>query len=91
MQKEAGDGYEEQIMHGFRLLCGRKPESNEMQIMKNQYRFAMESYEKNPGKAEDLISIGEFPYDDSLDKTETAALAVVANTMMNFDEAYMKR
>ncbi len=91
MQKEVGDGYEEQITHGFRLLCGRKPGSKEMKIMKDQYRFAMESYEKDPSKAADIINVGEFPYDESLDKTETAALAVVANTMMNFDEAYMKR
>ena len=91
MQKEAGKDYEEQINYGFRLLCGRKPGSKEMQIMKDQYRFAMDSYEKNPGKAEAIIGIGEFPYDDSLDKTKTAALALVANTMMNFDEAYMKR
>ena len=32
-----------------------------------------------------------IPFDKDLDKIETAALTLLANTMMNFDEAYMKR
>ena len=91
MQKEGGKELERQLRYGFRLLCGRRPDSGELEIMKKQYQFALDRYRKNPTAASELLQVGEFPWDDKLNKINTAALAMVANTMMNFDEAYMKR
>jgi predicted TIM-barrel enzyme len=35
--------------------------------------------------------VGEKPFEAKYDKEKTAALAVVVNTIFNFDESYMKR
>ncbi|MEM7373050.1 MAG: DUF1553 domain-containing protein [Bacteroidota bacterium] len=91
MQKEGGDSLEEQCQYAFRLLCGRKPNPNEMDLIRKQYQNALSNYQKDPQAAEDLLSVGEAPVDPELDRTQTAALAMLANTLMNFDEAYMKR
>ena len=59
--------------------------------MQQQYNIALDSYKEDPKAAEELLGLGEYPLDNSLDKIKTAALTMVTNTMMNFDEAYMKR
>lgn len=91
MQKEGGDAFEAQAQYAFRLVCSRKATSKEMTLLRKQYELAFDKYQKDPSAADALLSIGEYPIDQELDKIETAALAMVANTMMNFDEAYMKR
>jgi len=91
MQKEVGVNLEQQIKSGFRLVCGRNPNAYEMDLMQEQYQMAFEKYSKHPNAAEELLEVGEYPFDPGLGKIETAALTMVANTMMNFDEAYMKR
>ena len=91
MQKEGGEAIDDQLQYAFRLLCSRKPTSKEMKLMNQQFQLAITKYQNQPDAAEALLAIGEYPFDESLDKTTTAALAIVANSMMNFDEAYMKR
>lgn len=91
MQKEGGDNMETQTQYAFRLLCGRNPTEQELQLLKEQYDVALIKYQKEPAAAEQLLQVGEYPYDENLDKVETAALALLANTIMNFDEAYMRR
>ncbi len=91
IQKEGGESLEDQTQYGFRLLCGRKPDGNEMELMKKQYQIALDKYKGNPKAADELLQVGEYPFDNSLDKIQTVALVMVASTVMNFDEAYMKR
>ncbi len=91
MQKEGGEAINDQLQYAFRLLCSRKPTTKEIQLMNQQYQLAIAKYQNQPDAANALLAIGEYPFDKSLDKTRTAALAIVANSMMNFDEAYMKR
>lgn len=91
MQKEGGEAIDDQLQYAFRLLCSRKPTRKEMQLMSQQFKLAITKYQNQPEAADALLNIGEYPFDESLDKTKTAALAIVANSMMNFDEAYMKR
>jgi hypothetical protein len=90
MQEEGGSTFEEQVKFGFRLLCGHSPSNREIGLMRSQYEYALQKYQQDDEAALALVSVGEkinrdLPYD------ETAALAMVVNTMMNFDEAYMKR
>ena len=91
MQKEGGESLEDQITYGFRLLCGRRPDASEIKSLEKQYQLAMERYRQDTDAAKVLLTTGEYPLDEELNKLKTAALAMVANTMMNFDEAYMKR
>ena len=91
MQKEGGDTLDDQLRYGFRLFCGRLPGNREMTLMKEQYRIAREKYRDDPTAAGQLLAVGAFPFDETLDRVETAALTLAASTMLNFDEAYMKR
>lgn len=91
MQKEGSEDWESKVQLGFRLTCGRRANPVELALLKKQYQESYHKFTLAPQKADELLEVGEYPYDPNLDKIETASLAMLANTMMNFDEAYMKR
>ncbi len=80
-----------QVEQAFRLVCGRRPSHRELELLLTQYHHARNRFDASPESAEELLQVGEYPLDESLDRSKTAALMMVANTIMNFDEAYTKR
>jgi len=87
-EKEALD---DQLVHGFRLTTGITPDVKLVGILKEHYQSSYDHFLKYPGKADSLLAVGELPRNLSLDKTKAAALTMVASTIFNFDETYMKR
>jgi hypothetical protein len=62
-----------------------------MQILIELYQTEVQAFTKEPQRAESLLSTGEYPRDKSLNTAELAAFTVVANTILNYDEAVVKR
>lgn len=91
MQKEGGTSLDEQIAYGFRLAVSRSPKAEEKEILKELFQQQSERFNQKPKEASALLSVGNKEVDGALDKAKTAALTMVANTMLNHDEAYMKR
>lgn len=91
MQLEGGASLDEQITFGFRLAVSRYPKEQEKAIFKEIFEEQQERFKKAPKEAIQLLAVGKKPVSTDLDKTKTAALTMVANTMLNHDEAYMKR
>ena len=75
----------------FRLLTCRPPTTSEAVLLKSCYQQNYQRFEKDAASAKALLSVGEQPMDESLKLSETAALTVVANLVMNYDGFYMKR
>jgi hypothetical protein len=91
VQKEGGNGLDNQLELTFRLATGRKPKSSEVQLLKELYQSQYARFSKNTSKADELLKVGEYKQEASQDKVKTAALTMVASTMLNHDESYMKR
>ena len=91
IQKEGGKETEVRIQHAFRLVCGRFPDDLELKLLLEQHNHSVLKYGKDKDALKDLLQVGEMPADEKLNVVETAALTMVCNTIMNFDEAYMKR
>jgi len=85
------DKLDDQITLGFRLSTGVTPDQQLLTTLKEHYQSAFNHFQKNPNLADSLLSVGELPRDLHLDKTKAAALTLVANTIFNYDETYMKR
>lgn len=85
------DLLEEQIGYGFRLATARHPKKEELDILvdlyKNQYQF----FRQNQNKAYQLLSVGKNPRDTNIYSVKTAAMTMVANTILNHNETYTKR
>ncbi|MFC3879121.1 DUF1553 domain-containing protein [Algoriphagus namhaensis] len=82
---------EEQLVLSFRLSTGVTPSEQLLATLKEHYESSFEYFKANPSAADSLLKVGELPRDVNLDKTQTAAMAMVANSIFNFDETYMKR
>ena len=91
VQKEHPDSVEGQINVAFRLSTGLKPNTEQAQILKAQYMRSLEQFSESPLRIDSILSVGERPFDTNLPKDKTAALTLVVNTILNFDESYMKR
>ena len=91
VQQEYKDTLPDQINYAFRLVTGRTPKKEEVEIFGDLYNSQLERFEQQPGDIDDLLAVGDYPMDPGLDKFKTAALTVVTSTMINHDEAYMKR
>ena len=90
MLKEKSE-LDDQITLGFRLSTGVTPDQQLLTTLKEHYQSAFNHFQKNPNLADSLLSVGDLPRDIHLDKTKAAALTIVANTIFNYDETYMKR
>lgn len=91
MQGNGRNLLEDQLAYGFRLAVSRRPKVSETIILKKLYETQLKRFEANPTEAKELLKVGKKQLDKSLENTKTAALTVVANTILNHDETYMKR
>ena len=89
--REGGKQTEAQLDYAFRLLTGRHLTDEERPLMLELYEQEYEKYQADKAGAKKLLQVGEHPYDTSLPLPNVAALAVVTNIMMNYDEVYTKR
>ena len=90
-QLEGGDSSNAQINYAFRLLTGRHLKKDELAIFQQLFEDQLVNFKADPSAAMALLAVGEMPVDEQLDVPHTAALSVVTSTMINHDEAYMKR
>jgi hypothetical protein len=91
LQKEAGADVTKQIELLFRLTTSRKPKADETTQLTQLYTAQLEKFRKNPAAASKLLSQGEYPVANGIDRIKTAALTIVSSTMLNHDECYTKR
>ena len=86
-----GPAFEEKIDYLFKCAIGRTPESTELQILRKLFEESVDDFAANPDKISGLLSTGEHPVNQDLDQVQLASYAMVASTVINFDEFVMKR
>ncbi|TCD00844.1 DUF1553 domain-containing protein [Pedobacter psychroterrae] len=85
MKKEGGTGVKEQIAKGYEWMMYKPISGAKLKILDNLYRTALNDYKIHPDKAKQILGgqlTDKYP--------ETAALVIVANAMLNLDEAVTK-
>ena len=87
MIHEGGQSDVSRIHFGWRLVLGRPPNPDELEVLVNSLAKHREKYSIAHEEALKLLSNGESSRDDSLPPHEHAALTVVALTLLNLDEA----
>lgn len=88
--KEGGSDRDERLVYAFRLVTARRPNSEELSILRTTLETHLAEYRANPTAAEQLLSAGESPRDASLDSAEHAAWTMIANLLLNLDETVTK-
>lgn len=87
MLEEGGNSVEDQIAFGFRAVTSREPTARELELLTRLYQDKISDYQKAQEEADGLMRVGEATHNPQLDKIQVAAMAVVANTLFNLDEA----
>lgn len=91
MMKEGGSNTQNQINFAFKALIGRAAREDELKTLHNLYDLELQDFREDQSRIESILAVGEHPVDKNLDKVKLAANAVIASTIMNFDEFVMKR
>ena len=74
----------------FRLATARAPKALELAVLKNVFDRELQTYRANPQSAAKLLSVGESPGNESLDKAEHAAWTMLCSAILNLDETVTK-
>ena len=90
IQRDVETTVEDQIKYGFRLATSRHPNPEEILVLKKLYDTQLQFYSKNPRAARKTIGVGEEKIDQTFSPVKTAALTMVANTLLNHNETFVK-
>jgi hypothetical protein len=85
LQKETGADISKQIKRGYQLATGHTITENNLSVLMNLYKNALDKFSKDEEKTCEMIGIN-----DEHNKPGTAALVVVANAILNLDEVVTK-
>jgi hypothetical protein len=91
MLKKHADNSAAMLDEMFRILTGRHPGKSEKAILARLHREQLEFFEANAENAKAFLKTGDTAADTNLAPARIAAAGAVANVLLNFDEAVMKR
>jgi hypothetical protein len=90
MLEKGGKDTGSRLTFGFRLATLRKPDANEIRVLKDFERQELAHYRQDKDAAAKLLHVGESPADPKLDTGELAAWTTVASMILNLDETITK-
>jgi hypothetical protein len=90
MMNEGGADDADRLRYGFRLVTARAPTSNETTILDETLAAERNHFKSDAEAAKKAISVGESPVPSDVSPTELAAYTMVANLLLNLDEAVTK-
>jgi hypothetical protein len=82
---------DEQIALAFRLATSRTATTDELSVLRRGYDRHLANFRKEPAAAEKLLTVGESPVDEALDRCQLAACTMVASVILNLDEVVTKQ
>jgi hypothetical protein len=91
MLKEGGGALDDQIRWAFRLVTSRHPGAKELAVLKQLFQEQRELFVGDQHAASQLLAVGEAPNDPTLSPVDLAAGTVLAEALLNYDEAVMRR
>jgi hypothetical protein len=90
MLRECGSNDAERLRNGFRLVTSRMPNEQETSILTETLAAERARYTADNEAAKKTLSVGESPVPDDVPTPELAAYTMIANLMLNLDEAVTK-
>jgi hypothetical protein len=90
MLREGGSGDAERLRYGFQLVTARKPNEKEQAVLAETLTAERSRYYADPEAAKKAITVGESPVPNDVPAPDLAAYAMMANLLLNLDEAVTK-
>jgi hypothetical protein len=77
----------QRITRAFRRVTSREPKEGERMLLMEDLTFYMKDFRANPEAAVRLLAVGDSSSGQNFDPAELAAYTLIANTLLNLDEA----
>lgn len=74
----------------FKSVLCRNADAQELAVLKESFNEQLSKYTKNPAEADKLLVVGESKANEKLNKPVLSAFTMVANIVLNLDEAVTK-
>jgi hypothetical protein len=84
--RDGGTSVENRITFVFRTLTGRRPGRRELATLEALYREQAEEYRSGRSDAQKLLGIGDAPRAPSIVAADCAAMTVVVQALLSYDE-----
>lgn len=78
------------LQHAFLMATARTPRPEELDVLERRFLKSLEVFRSNPAAASELVRMGEFPVNQTLDIGELAAFTTVTSLILNLDEVVNK-
>ena len=80
----------DKVIRAFRLIVCRKPSEKEIEVLTSYYSDQLNVFKKQKNRAESLLSIGEYPLPQNLNRSSVAAWMQVISALYNLEETITK-
>jgi mono/diheme cytochrome c family protein len=91
MLQEGGSTLEARIVWAFRLVTSRHPSNDEIKVLEQLFKEQRELFAADQQSASKLLAEGETSNSPALSPIDLAAGTVLAEALLNHDEAIMRR
>ncbi len=91
LHQEAKGDVAAMIRQGFLRCLSRAPDDKELDILTRLYREQLEYFTQHAADAEELLKIGQTPRQAEIPAAQSAAAMILAQALLNHDEAVVKR
>jgi hypothetical protein len=91
MLKEGGAALDDKVAWAFRAAAGRWPSSKETSVLKQLFLEQRQIFAADQQAAAKLLTIGDAVNDPGVSPADLAAGTVLAEAILNHDEAVMRR
>ncbi len=87
---EGGATPEERLSYAYRITTSRRPTADELAVLVPLYQAQLAAYQADKDGALKLVSYGDSKRNETLEVSELAAWTMMANLVLNLDEAVTK-
>ncbi len=90
VMEDVNGSVEVRLSHAFLTVTARTPQPEELAVLERRFHRSLEIFRNDHAAARELIHVGEFSVNETLDVCELAALTTVTSLILNLDEVVTK-
>lgn len=90
MLREGGADAPSRLRYGFRLVTGRGPTPQELELLQGNLQFHRDYFASKPGEMAEYLKQGDSPPDPTLNQRDLAAYSAIGSLLLNLDETITK-
>lgn len=89
--KEFGDNHPAAVAKAFQLLTSRPVSKAELAVISNSFQEQLAYFRDRPDETNKFLATGDAPRDMNLAAEQVAAMAMVINLLLNYDECVVRQ